>query len=97
MEDTLIYGTFDFATIDNRKTRDRIVSSECDVLRLNKHKYANEPPKYIDSRVNLCWSKDKIQEIKCEQVAERVTSFITNMHFVDKDLEEYGKIEKNKF
>ncbi len=62
-EDTFIHGPFNFATINNRKTRDRIAMQDWTVLESHKHLVRNAVPPFdvpaysvhVDSGVDFCF------------------------------------------
>ena len=45
-EDTFIHGPFDFATVHNRKTRDRIAQADWLALANHSHMYQNSVPRF---------------------------------------------------
>ena len=45
-EDTFIHGPFDFATVNNRKTRDRISQVDWNILAKYSHRFRNPLPSF---------------------------------------------------
>ena len=45
-EDIFIHGPFDFAMVNNRKTRDRISDQDCQVLASFSHRFQNPLPSF---------------------------------------------------
>ena len=45
-EDTFIHGPFNFATVHNRKTRDRIKQADWQVLASHSHMFQNSVPSF---------------------------------------------------
>jgi len=62
-EDTFIHGPFNFATITNRKTRNRIAMTDGKILESYKHLVKNEVPPFevpaysvhVDAGIHLCF------------------------------------------
>ena len=64
---TIIHGPFNFATINNRKTRDRISLREWEILAQSKHLYDNDRPIIDDVPVQLIHWNEPIQLIQDDE------------------------------
>eukprot|EP00957_Ditylum_brightwellii_P096578 7355606-Ditylum_brightwellii.AAC.1 len=50
-EETVIHGPFNFATMNNRKTRDRVDSKDWISITTSCHMYNNAPPQLQEPRI----------------------------------------------
>jgi hypothetical protein len=86
----LLHGPFNFATVHNRKTRDRISTTDWNLLIAAKDQYDSPPPQFSHNTVHIVTTEQPITKISEPSVATRVESFMYNLHFEDDTLESYG-------
>jgi hypothetical protein len=92
-DDRLIHGPFDFSTLNGRKTRDRISTTDWDILISSKAQYHSAPPHYSNHLVQVHWNENAHEIIQDPTVDDRITSFHYKMHFNDETLHEFGYSE----
>jgi hypothetical protein len=89
--DILLHGPFNFATKNNRKTRDRISQTDWDILTSQHNRYQNEAPRNNSHIIDVNLYECPIQTITHDQeVTGRINSFLYQLHFDDTDLSQFG-------
>ena len=73
--DTFIHGPFEFATINGRKTRDRISNTDFEILLKAKNKYDNEPPVLISTQTSFHIDTAFHTELQAQDVTNKVQVF----------------------
>jgi hypothetical protein len=83
-------GPFDFATINNRKTRDRVPGPEWSQLQAQKIKFDNDVP--LQNRTLMVDISQLVYEIIATnaEVASRCTAFMGHLEVNDETLSQYG-------
>ena len=77
---TIVHGPFNFATINNRKTRDKISLRDWQILAQSKRHYHNDSPIIQDVPVQLINWNEPIQLLHYNnEVNTRIESFTTNL------------------
>jgi hypothetical protein len=89
-QDQLLHGPFDFATLNNRKTRDRISATDWQSLIAQKDKYDCPPPQFSHPIVHISTTEQPITRHSDPSVDKRVEAFLYTLHFDDDTLESYG-------
>jgi hypothetical protein len=85
-----IHGPFEFATIHNRKTRDRISHTDWSLLIEAKETYDCMPPKFTTPTVHIVTTEQPVTHHFEPSVATRVEAFMFKLHFDDDTLQSYG-------
>ena len=80
--DTIIHGPFNFATLNNRQTRDRIDLKDWQILAKAKNMYHNEPPSPLKAYpIQIVHLNDPLHLIdSLEEVDQHVSAFEAFMH-----------------
>lgn len=89
-DEILIHGPFNFATVNNRKTRDQISAVDWNILIAGRSKYDCDPPRFTQPIVHITTSEQPHSEHTSQSVTERVQSFLFQLHFDDSTLKDYG-------
>ena len=77
----LIHGPFNFATLNNRKTRDRVSTTNWEILRSSSKLYDDSPPhlsKLIQS--NVYWNQPIQLQQSSTEVNTRTSQFLQNLN-----------------
>jgi hypothetical protein len=93
LDDTSItlHGPFNFATMNNRKTRDRVAKADWLVLQDREAFYHNAAPKLSTRIMHVDISQPSYENIKTDhEVQSRCQSFMFNMEFNDTTLKDFG-------
>jgi hypothetical protein len=86
----VLHGPFNFATLNNRKTRDRISATDWNLLISAKDIYDCSPPQFSHSVVHITTTEQPITRKSNPSVNKRVEAFLYNLHFEDDTLQSYG-------
>jgi hypothetical protein len=86
-ESIIIHGPFNFSTINNRKTRDRINTRDWEILIQAKHKYDNDHPIIKDVPIQSVYWNEPIQSSHNDpKVEQRTVAFINNLVYEIHDM-----------
>jgi hypothetical protein len=86
-----LHGPFNFATLNNRKTRDRVAKADWLVLQDRESLYHNAAPKLSTRIMHVDISQPSYENIKTDhEVQSRCQSFMFNMEFTDTTLKDFG-------
>jgi hypothetical protein len=86
-----LHGPFNFATLNNRKTRDRISKMDWIVLQDRETLYHNPAPKLTQRIMSVDISQPTYEKIKGNQeVQSRCETFMFNLEFTDTTLSDFG-------
>jgi hypothetical protein len=78
----IIHGPFNFATINNRKTRDRVSIREWEILIQSHNKYDNDSPILKDVPIQTVHWNETIQSCHLNQSVEtRIHAFTNNLAY----------------
>eukprot|EP00957_Ditylum_brightwellii_P165090 12569198-Ditylum_brightwellii.AAC.1 len=69
--ETVIHGPFNFATVNNRKTRDRIDSKDWNSVIAACHMYNNVPPQLNETRIHFSMLEQQVSEQACSRIAKK--------------------------
>jgi hypothetical protein len=86
----LLHGPFNFSTVNNRKTRDRISTMDWNLLIASKDQYDSPPPQFSNQVVHIVTTEQPITRITEPSVVQQVEAFMYSLHFDDNTLESYG-------
>jgi hypothetical protein len=86
-----LWGPFEFATINQRKTRDRVSSTDWSQLHFMQSKYNNQAP-VLRNRNLLVDVSQPIYEVitKDAEISARGTAFMGKLELNDETLAQYG-------
>jgi hypothetical protein len=79
--DVLIHGPFNFASINGRKTRDRVSLSDWQVLAKSPHLYNNPAPNITLSAFSVHLDTAQFSQHSDKKVSARVQAFLFSQHF----------------
>ena len=82
-DDTYLHGPFNFATLNGRKTRDRVDRKDWEILSQLKEKYDNAPPSLTLSALTIHVDTNSHSEYSDDVVAKRVANALMSAHFGD--------------
>jgi hypothetical protein len=86
-----LLGPFKFATINNRKTRDRVPGPQWSQLQAQKHKFDNDTPVLRNRAMMIDISQPVYETITTDaEVVRRCTAFMGHLDINDETLELYG-------
>jgi hypothetical protein len=86
-----LHGPFNFATLNNRKTRDRVAEQDWLVLQDRKALYNNQAPKLSQRIMQVDISQPTYENIKGDpEVQSRCATFMFNLEFKDMTLQDFG-------
>jgi hypothetical protein len=86
-----LLGPFDFATINNRKTRDRVPGPQWSQLQAQKTKFDNDAPVLRNRAMMIDISQPVYETITTDtEVARRCTAFMGHLEVNDETLALYG-------
>jgi hypothetical protein len=85
-----LHGPFNFATINNRKTRDRISTTDWKLLISEKDKYDCPPPQFSHSIIHIATTEQPITHHSKPSVDKQIQSFMFNLYFEGNTLANYG-------
>jgi hypothetical protein len=89
--DQAIHGPFDFATLNNRKTRDRVSEKHWLILGEKSALYDNEAPKISERVMHVDITQPIYEQVRGNQeVEDRSRVFMMNMEYNDETLLNYG-------
>ena len=89
--DILLHGPFNFATLNNRKTRDRVAEHDWNILAQCKTKYDNFAPKITQRVMHLDITQPIYEQVRNDkEVSQRCHTFMFNLEFQDQTLSDYG-------
>jgi hypothetical protein len=88
--ENLLHGPFDFATLNNRQTRDRLSDTEWQLLISAKDRYDCPPPAFRHSIVHIVTTEQPITQHFDLAVNKRIEAFLFKLHFTDETLSSYG-------
>jgi hypothetical protein len=88
----LLHGPFDFANINNRKTRDRIAENDWRSLIACASKYDNSAPVFFQQRIMHVDSTQPIYETisNDKSVEERCHTFLLDLEYSQQTLQDFG-------
>jgi hypothetical protein len=87
-----LHGPFNFSTLNNRKTRDRVSNTDWSLLISAKDKYDCPPPRFTNPVVHIVTTEQPITSRSDSSVDRRIESFMYNLHFEDDSLASYGLV-----
>jgi hypothetical protein len=86
-----IHGSFNFATLNNRKTRDRIADTDWQALQHQDKLYHNLAPKITPRAVHVNTTQPIYEIIEGNpEVETRCQNFMFNLEFNDMTLADFG-------
>ena len=86
-----IHGPFNFATLNNRKTRDRISEADWLVLQNRKQYYQDQAPSLAPRIMSMDISQPTYKKVVGNKEDQRrCEAFMFNMEFNDRDLKCFG-------
>ena len=86
-----LHGPFDFATLNHRKTRDRVAAKDWLVLHEHKESYSNQAPKLSPRIMHVDISQPIYENVKGDhEVETRCLNFMFHLEFDDMTLRDYG-------
>jgi hypothetical protein len=89
--DILLHGPFNFATLNNRKTRDRIADTDWHILAQYKSKYDNFAPKVTNNVMHVDITQPIYEQVQNnEEVSVRCLALMFHLEFEDITLSNYG-------
>jgi hypothetical protein len=89
--DQAIHGPFDFATLNNRKTRDRVSEKHWLILGEKSALYDNEAPRISERAMHVDITQPIYEQVRGNQeVEDRSRVFMMNMEYNDETLLNYG-------
>ena len=82
-EKVILHSPFNFATINDRQTRDKISIRDWTILAHLKQQYDNNPPQLTDVSINLTsWNKPSmIGNNSNKEVNNRIKCFLHNLQY----------------
>jgi hypothetical protein len=89
-EDRLIHRPFDFATLNNCKTRDCISNTDWNLLIAARDRYDCPAPQFRHSMVHIVTTEQPIAIHSEPSVDKRIEAFLFKLHFEDDTLTSYG-------
>jgi hypothetical protein len=90
--DQILHGPFNFATVHNRKTRDRVSGTDWNLLVANREKYDCPAPQFRHALINIATTEQPITCRSDPSVTQRIEAFMFNLHFEDETLKQYGNL-----
>jgi HKD family nuclease len=89
--DQAIHGPFEFATLNNRKTRDRVSEQDWLILGGKSALYDNEAPRISERVMQVDITQPIYEQVRGNQeVEDRLLVFMMNMEYNDDTLKDYG-------
>jgi hypothetical protein len=88
--DNLLHGPFNFATLHNRKTQDRVANTDWQLLIAAKDQYDCPPPAFRHSFIHIVTTEQPFTQHLDPSVNQRIEAFLFNLHFTDGTLKSYG-------
>jgi hypothetical protein len=85
-----LHGPFNFATLHNRKTRDRVAQQDWLVLQDREKLYNNPAPRLTQRIMSVDISQPTYEIVKNKEVQTRCETFMFNMEFNDTTLRHFG-------
>jgi hypothetical protein len=86
-----IHGPFNFATLNNRKTRDRISETEWRTLAEKSNQYNNASPEIRQRNIHVNVTQPVFEiHLSNDEVASRTQAFMSTLEFSDSALSAYG-------
>ena len=85
-----IHGPFEFATLQGRKTRDRIATSDWQALAHRQSAFHNPAPAITTDILHLDVTQPLYEQVSNQQVAARCENFMFHLEFNDQTLADYG-------
>jgi hypothetical protein len=89
-EDKVLHGPFNFSTLHNRKTRDRISDTDWNLLIAARNKYDLPAPRFQHPTVHIVSTEQPITRHFEPSVVKRIEAFMYTLHFEDETLRDYG-------
>ena len=89
--DILLHGPFNFATLNNRKTRDRIADNDWNILAQCQSKYDNFAPKTTNRVMHVDITQPVYEQVHNNtEVSARCRALMFHLEFDDLTLSHYG-------
>ena len=85
-----IHGPFEFATLQGRKTRDRIATSDWQALAHRQSAFHNPAPAITADILHLDVTQPLYEQVSNQEVAARCQNFMFHLEFNDQTLADYG-------
>jgi hypothetical protein len=86
-----LHGPFNFATLNHRKTRDRVAAKDWLVLAEHKGSYHNKAPQLSPRVMHVDISQPTYENIHGNQEVEaRCQDFLLHLEFNDKTMQDFG-------
>jgi hypothetical protein len=88
--DQVLHGPFNFLTLNNRKTRDPILTMDWNLLIATQEKHNHPPPQFCHPTAHVVTTEQPITHHSEPSVAKQIEAFMFNIHFEDDTLQIYA-------